>query len=164
MNLAPNRKPISEVLEKFNSSKLYDISFEGLKSDNGFKISIVGKTMEDVYDLYNRLHEYLIKHNIAHKIATKKRVESNIKEQNRKLVTIYVPNDADINKLLFKIEYLLKGYNGWQDIRLPHKGYEVYSGGISFRNDRDDYGNYIPAKRLEKGGIINNFKYSIGGL
>ena len=141
---------ISEPMKKvLNSDTAYDIQFNGLKSSNGWKISIVGKKMNDIYDLYERLNTYLVNHKISHKIATRKRLESNLPEQNRKLVTIYVPNAMDINKLLLKVEYLLKGYKGWHDIKLPFKGYEVYSGGICFRNDRDEYGDYIPAKNAK---------------
>jgi len=138
-----------QMKQTLNSDKVYDIQFNGLKSTDGWKISIVGKKMADVYDLYDRLSNYLSNHKITHKIATRKRLESNLPEQNRKLVTIYVPNTMDIRKLLLKVEYLLKGYRGWHDIKLPFKGYEVYSGGICFRNDRDDYGNYIPAKNAK---------------
>ncbi len=138
-----------KMKEALNSNKVYDIQFNGLKSDNGWKISIVGKKTTDIYDLYDRLSNYLSNHKITHKVATIKRIESNLPEQNRKLFTIYVPNTMDINKLLLKVEYLLKGYKGWSDIKMPFKGYEVYSGGICFRNDRDDYGNYIPAKNAK---------------
>ncbi len=142
-----NEHKISDnTIKLLNTNKIYDLFFNGKPSDKGWKISIVGKTMEDVYDLYDRLHNWLIGHNIAHKIGTKKRIESDILEQNRKIFTIYVPDDVDINKLLIKIEYLLKGYKGWYNIRLPFRGYQVYSGGISFRNDRNEYGEYIPAK------------------
>jgi hypothetical protein len=134
------------IIKRLNTDNLYDISFNGKPSKNGWKISIVGKTMDNVYDLYNRLHNWLSNHNIAHKIGTKKRIESDINEQNRKIFTIYVPDDININRLLIKIEYLLKGYKGWHDIKLPFEGYEVYSGGISFRNDRNEYGDYVPAK------------------
>jgi hypothetical protein len=137
------------ILKLLNTDKIYDLSFNGKTSKNGWKISIVGKKMEDIYDLYERLHNWLNNHNIAHKIGTKKRIESDILEQNRKIFTIYVPDDMDINKLLLKIEYLLNGYKGWQDIRLPFNGYKVYSGGISFRNDRNEYGDYIPAKNVK---------------
>ena len=135
-----------QITKMLNTDKVYDIQFNGLKSSDGWKISIVGKKMNDIYDLYERLNNYLVNHKIAHKVATSKRLESNLPEQNRKLFTIYVPNSMDINKLLLKVEYLLKGYKGWQDIKIPFKGYNVYSGGICFRNDKDDYGNYIPAK------------------
>jgi len=141
---------ISEPMKKvLNSDTAYDIQFNGLKCSDGWKISIVGKKMNDIYDLYERLNTYLVNHKISHKIATRKRLESNFPEQNRKLLTIYVPNTMDINKLLLKVEYLLKGYKGWHDIKLPFKGYEVYSGGICFRNDRDEYGDYIPAKNVK---------------
>lgn len=142
-----NENDISDnMLKSLNTDKLSDLSFNGLPSKKGWKISIAGKKMEDVYDLYSRLHNWLDNHNIAHKISTKKRVESGVFEQNRKLFTIYVPDNTNINDLLIKIEYLLKGYNGWYGIKLPFKGYEVYSGGISFRNDRNEHGVYIPAK------------------
>ncbi len=138
---------ISEAIKKaLNSDKVYDLSFDGLNSSNGWKISIVGKKMDDIYDLYERLHGFLDRHNIAHKIGTRKRLEAKVAEQNRKLVTIYVPNKVDINKLLLKVEYLLKGYTGWHGIRLPFTGYQVYAGGICVRNDRDEYGDYIPGK------------------
>ena len=141
---------ISEQMKKMlNTDKVYDIQFNGLKSSDGWKISIVGKKMNDIYDLYERLNSYLVSHKITHKVATSKRLESNLPEQNRKLFTIYVPNTTDINKLLIKVEYLLKGYKGWQDIKIPFKGYKVYSGGICFRNDRDDYGDYIPSKNTK---------------
>lgn len=145
-----NENTISDnILKLLNTDKKSDIFFDGRSSKSGWKISIAGKEMKDVYDLYIRLHKWLYGHNIAHKIGTKKRIESKVSEQNRKVFTIYVPDDMDIKKLLLKIEYLLKGYNGWRDIKLPFNGYEVYSGGISFRNDRDEYGEYIPAKNAK---------------
>lgn len=138
---------IDQIKQLLLSDKKYDISFNGKPSNNGWKISIVGKKMDDIYELYDRLHVYLEKHNIAHKIATKKRIESGIFEQNRKLFTIYVPDDIDMKILLIKIEYLLKGYTGWYDIKLPFTDYEVYAGGIMTRNDRDENGEYIPVRR-----------------
>lgn len=147
-NIIKENSISDNILKLLNTDKIPDLSFNGKPSKNGWKISIAGKKMEDVYDLYERLHKWLSGHNIAHKIGTKKRIESKVLEQNRKIFTIYVPDDMDINKLLVKIEYLLKGYKGWKDIRLPFNGYEVYSGGISFRNDRNEYGDYIPAKEI----------------
>lgn len=142
-----NNNNISEnIIKSLNSDKIYDLFFNGKPSKKGWKISIAGKKMEDVYELYTRLHMYLINHNIAHKIGTKKRLDSNVEEQNKKLLTIYVPDDTDIEKLLIKVEYLLKGYKGWYDIKLPFTSYHIHSGGISYRNDRNDYGDYIPAK------------------
>jgi hypothetical protein len=131
------------------STRVYDIHFDGESSKNGYKISIVGKSMDDVLDLYNRLHKWLSLKNIAHKIATKKRIEHSDYEQSKKLVTIYVPDSMNIFELMVKVEVLLKGYDGWHDIKLPFKGYEHFSNAIFFRNDRDQYGNYIPAKLTE---------------
>lgn len=145
-----NESNISDnIVNILNTTKVYDLFFNGKPSSKGWKISIVGKKMEDVYDLYGRLHNWLFNKNIAHKIGTRKRLESNVFEQNRKIFTIYVPDDMDIRKLLINIEYLLKGYIGWHDIKLPFNGYEVYSGGISFRNDRNEYGDYIPTKDIK---------------
>jgi hypothetical protein len=148
------------MLKSLNSEKIFDINFSGLPSKNGDKISIIGKSMADVYELYNRLHNWLENHNIAHKIATKKRVTNNNYEQSKKLVTIYVPDNIDIKKLLIKIEYLLKGYTGWNNIKTPFNGYEHYSNGIYFRNDRNEYGEYIPTSQIRE---TNNMENSIKG-
>jgi hypothetical protein len=148
------------MLKSLNSEKIFDINFSGLPSKNGDKISIIGKSMADVYELYNRLHNWLENNNIAHKIATKKRVTNNNYEQSKKLVTIYVPDNIDIKKLLIKIEYLLKGYTGWNNIKTPFNGYEHYSNGIYFRNDRNEYGEYIPTSQIRE---TNNMENKIKG-
>lgn len=126
----------------------YDIQFNSdRESSNGNKISIVGKTIKDVLDIYNRTHQWLDNKNIPYKIATRKRIEHSNYEQSKKIMTVYVPDDMDNFYLMLRLEYLLKGYTGWHDIKLPFKGYEHYSNGIFFRNDRDNYGNYIPANQ-----------------
>jgi hypothetical protein len=51
----------------------------------------------------------------------------------------------DYKKLALQIEYLLKGYKGWHNIKTP-TNYEHYSNGIFIRNDRDEYGQYIKNK------------------
>lgn len=130
----------------YNRAKTYDINFPGQPSENGWKLSIVGKSDADVKDLYSRLHKWLTVKNVAHKFATKRRVDHKDYEQSKKLATIYVPDGVDHLSFANKIENLLKGYKGWQDIKLPFKGYEHYSNGIFFRNDRDESGTYIPAK------------------
>jgi hypothetical protein len=142
-------KVSDKMKEILNTDRVYDIQFNGLASKEGWKISIAGSTIDHIYDVHSRLHNYLTLKKIAHKVATRKRISSGIPEQDKKIYTIYVPDGQDLPKLLHKIEYLLKGYKGWQNIRLPLKGYEVYSGGISFRNDRDSSGNYIPATSLQ---------------
>lgn len=125
----------------------YDIQFNDERlSSSGNKISIVGKSMNDVLDIYNRTHQWLDNKNITYKVATKKRVEHSNYEQSKKIMTIYVPDDMDMFSLMLRLEYLLTGYTGWHGIKLPFKGYEHYSNAIFFRNDRDEYGNYIPAK------------------
>lgn len=51
----------------------------------------------------------------------------------------------NIDDLLIKVEILLSGYNGWHDIKLPFTSYTIYAGGIQYRNDRNEAGEYIPA-------------------
>ena len=129
-----------------NCTHTYDIHFDGHPSKKGNKISIVGKSIEDAYEVYNRLHNWLSIKNIAHKIATQKRIRYSNYEQSKKILTIYVPDQTDPFFLMLKVEFLLKGYKGWHDVYLPFASYEHYSNAILFRNDRDDLGNYIPAK------------------
>jgi hypothetical protein len=128
-----------------NCTHAYDIHFDGHPSKKGNKISIVGKSLNDAYDVCNRLHNWLSIKNIAHKIATQKRINHSNYEQSKKVLTIYVPDNTDPFTLMLKIECLMKGYKGWHDIKLPFTNYEHYSNAIFFRNDRDDSGNYIPA-------------------
>jgi hypothetical protein len=128
-----------------NTELRYDINFNGKQSDNGWKLSIIGKSLEDSIDVFKRLHSWLTLKNISHKSATKKRVEHDHYEQSKKVMTIYVPNDMDYRELAHKIEILLRGYKGWEDIKLPFKSYEHYSNAIFFRNDRNENGEYIPA-------------------
>jgi len=133
------------TLKLLNTELRYDIQFNGKNSDNGWKLSIIGKSLEDSIDVFKRLHSWLTLKNISHKSATKKRVEYDHYEQSKKVMTIYVPNDMDHKKLAHKIEIILSGYKGWEDIKLPFKSYEHYSNAIFFRNDRNENGKYIPA-------------------
>lgn len=127
-------------------AKISDIPFpSSANTSNGWKISIQGKTLDDVIFLYDRLHVYLTHHEIPFKIGTKKRLTNSNKEQARKIFTIYCPNNMDLNKLCETIYTLIDGYKGWQNIPTP-TSYEHYAGGLFIRNDRDKYGSYKPAK------------------
>lgn len=137
------------IKELFNTDKTYDFYNRGKNSSNGLKISIAGKKLDDVFELYDRLYDWLKSKGIEFKIAANKRINIPNSEQSKKLVTIYVPNeysDEDFQNLLGDIETKLIGYKGWHDLKLPFNLYQVYSGGIQYRNDRDSDGNYIPAK------------------
>ena len=115
------KKYINKILSESNNrmdqmflnNKNFDIFIQGKPSLSGDKISIVGKSIEDSMFLYDKLNNWLSNHNIAHKFGTKKRVSHPDPNQSKKLVTIYVPDDMDIQKLLIKIEYLIKSYTGW---------------------------------------------------
>ena len=141
------------IKELFLTSKGYDFFHHGKDASNGLKISIAGKKIEDVFELYDRLFYWLKSKGITFKIATNKRVTIPNSEQSKKLLTIYVPNeysDEDFQNFLAEIENKLSGYKGWHDIKLPLNLYQVYSGGIQFRNDRDENGEYIPANRINE--------------
>lgn len=132
------------IKKLLNEATKYDLNFPGRSSSNGWKLSIQGKTMNDTFELYDKLHDFLVDENIAHKIATKKRVENTNKEQSKKLLTIYVPDDEKHLELAEKVYKKIKTYKGWYDIKTP-TNYEHYAGGIFFRNDRNEAGEYIPA-------------------
>ena len=40
---------------------------------------------------------------------------------------------------------LIKDYKGWHNIKTP-TSYKHYAGAVFYRNDRNEYGDYIPAK------------------
>lgn len=141
-------KEEKRIKKLLSSKKVFDISFPGKPSGNGWKLSIAGKSLQDSIDLWERLHDYLVQQNIAHKFGTLKRIKHPNKEQAKKLLTIYVPNGVSINDLAPKIESKLKGYKGWQDIKTP-SGYEHWGNAIFFRNDRDSQGNYIKAQNRD---------------
>ena len=122
----------------------YDTQYNGLSSENGWKLSILGKSIEDRDFLKRHLEPYLIKNKISHKIANDTRINHPDKIQSKKLLTIYVPDSLNYKSLAEHLLKFLKKYKGWHNIKTPN-GYEHYANGIFFRNDRDDYGNYIPA-------------------
>jgi hypothetical protein len=117
-------------------------------TDNGWKLSIQGKSVVDAIYLFQKLNGYLFAKNVPFKIATQKRVTLENKIQASKVMTIYIPNGLDRFDFAETIYSMIVGYKGWYDItHIRHGlvGYEAYAGGIFMRNDRDEYGNYIPA-------------------
>jgi len=131
------------MIDLINTSNKFDISFQGQKS-NGYKLSIQGKDINDIIFLCNKLNKYLIFNNISFKFATIKRLLHTNNIQNKKIFTIYIPNN--INHLEFSeiIYSKIVNYKWWYNIKTPIK-YTHYAGGVFFRNDLDIYGNYIPA-------------------
>jgi hypothetical protein len=128
------------------NAKVSDLMFNTeTKTSKGWKLSIQGKTLNDVVFLYDRLSDYLIDNKIPFKIATQKRITNPNKEQSQKVMTIYVPDYTDVYELAEIIYTKILDYKGWYNIKTP-TNYEFYAGGIYIRNDRDDYGQYIPSK------------------
>ncbi len=138
---------VEEQYVNLDSSSVYFKHFnDGMrKVSNGWKLSIKGKTLEDAYEIYDRLHDFLDRNNIYYKMATTKLINSSNKEQKYKLMTIYVPDDIDHLDLAETIySRFIMDYKGWYDIKMP-RSYEHYAGAIYFRNDRNERGEYIPA-------------------
>lgn len=135
----------STLSQYLRDSNKFDISFN-FKRDcsNGDKISIQGKSLSDVITLKNMLFDYLTDNEISFKIATLKRVSHKDSEQSRKVFTIYVPNDINVMELCEEIYKRTITYKGWYDIKTP-TSYKHYGGGLYYRNDRDNNGNYIKA-------------------
>jgi hypothetical protein len=136
----------AELSNILSTAKIYDLMFNTeTKTDNGWKLSIQGKSLDDVIFLYDRLSDYLFDNKIPFKIATNKRIISSNKEQSQKVMTIYVPDYIDVYEFAETIYSKIIDYKGWYNIKTP-TNYEFYAGGVYIRNDRDEYGDYIPAK------------------
>jgi len=132
---------------RLTDSRIFDWMFNSsATTDNGMKISIQGKSIEDSIFLFGRLSEYLYLNNIPFKVATSRRfdlVDTN-KEQSHKAMTIYCVDGSDFSQLCEDVYSLTLDYKGWQDIKTP-TSYEHYAGGLFFRNDRNANGVYVPA-------------------
>jgi len=141
-----NTKTLNRRLTK---TSRYDMNIHATSNtDNGYKISIQGKTVADSIFLYERLSSYLMSNDIPFKVATINRfsLRNTNKEQSFKAMTIYCPNGTDIMSLCEDVYSLTMDYKGWQDIKTP-TSYEHYAGGLFFRNDRTESGQYIPAQQ-----------------
>tara|TARA_B100000768_G_C11162671_1_gene325226 strand:+ start:19 stop:465 length:447 start_codon:yes stop_codon:yes gene_type:complete len=139
----------SEIINRrLSNANKYDMPFHSnAKTDNGWKISIQGKSISDSVFLYERLNQYLDNNEIPFKLATKKRYDArNInKEQSQKAMTIYCVDGTHIMNLCEDVYSLIMDYKGWHDIKTPTR-YKHYAGGVFYRNDRNETGEYIPAK------------------
>ena len=129
---------------RLTDSRVCDWSFNtSATTDNGMKISIQGKNIEDSIFLFEKLSGYLYANNVPFKVATSKRFELD-GEQSRKAMTIYCVDGFDFAQLCEDVYSLTMDYKGWQNIKTP-TSYVHYAGGLFFRNDRDSKGLYIPA-------------------
>lgn len=132
-------------------TSVYDMNIHSpLGSNNGWKISIQGKTVGDSMYLYNNLHELLMGMDVPFKVATVNRyaLRNNHPEQSYKAMTIYCPDGIDFNDLCEEVYSKVIDYKGWQNIKTPN-GYEHYAGGLFVRCDRDVNGHYIPASSVQ---------------
>lgn len=133
------------VQSYIHTTHIYDLPIWGSRSHtNGWKLSLQGKTVEDSTQLYNLLEDFLTKNSISFKVGTKKRIDHTHPEQSKKVMTIYCPNDMHIKDLAEQVYTLTMHYKGWYDVKCP-TSYKHYAGCVYYRNDRDEYNNYIKA-------------------
>ena len=79
-------------------------------------------------------------------MATKRLIEHNNPIQSKKLLTIYAPNHVPIIDLAEEVYKLMKDYTGGEIVKQP-ESYTHYKNAIYYRNDRDEYGQYIRANK-----------------
>ena len=113
-------------------------------TSDGWKLSIQGKTIQDAMYLYDNLKYLLSALNLPFKVGTQKLIDKNT-EQSTKLMTIYIQNGYSVYTIAEMFYNKIANYKGWYDIKTP-TSYEHYAGAIFIRNDRNNKGNYIPAK------------------
>ena len=148
-----------QINQYLDSTKVYDLHlYPSEMSDdtnNGWKLSIQGKTKDDSLFLWNSLHTILDKMDIPYKMGTAKRLgliksgDNKKREQGHKVMTIYIPNIYsksmdDVYTFAEHIYSYIKQYKGWYDVKNP-TSYEHYAGGIFIRNDRNVNGEYVSA-------------------
>jgi hypothetical protein len=137
------------IKKSIETNKVYDLKFyKKANSSNGWKLSIQGKTSDDVLYLFCRLSGFLDKNRISFKLATQKRLNAKDSIQSHKLMTIYVPDHLDTLKLAEQVYKKIKGYKGWFNIKTPPL-YSHYAGGIFYRNDLNSKGEYIQSHKYD---------------
>lgn len=135
----------NSIKDRLFASRTPFITWGGKPSDNGMKLSIQGRTIDDAVELFEKLSPFLRQNSIAFKVGTNYLINMNHPTQSTKLMTIYVPNDVEFEELAEEIYKKIMNYKGWKNIKTPPK-YQHYAGGIFYRNDRDEDGKYIPGK------------------
>ena len=151
-----NRDRLEQYLKTTNVYDIHLYTPEMSKaSSNGWKLSLQGKSLDDSLFLWDRLHNTLDELNVPYKMGTAKRLglinsdNSNRRQQGYKIMTIYIPNylsaDEETVKVFAELIYSkIRDYKGWHDIHTP-TSYQHYAGGVFYRNDRNEGGEYIPA-------------------
>lgn len=135
-----------KLLSRLNSATstcdwMFNTSAETNKGD---KLSLQGKSTNDAAALYGMLNDYLSSNNIPFKVGTCQRMNNEyLGEQRRKAVTIYVPNNMNVQEVAEAVYQLTLNYKGWYDVKTP-TSYKHYAGCVFIGNDRKD-GKYIPA-------------------
>lgn len=133
----------SAYIKGIREGNQYDIHHNpAVSTDKGWKLSIQGKKIDDIWFVFSSLFDFLVREYIPFKVGTTKRLACADKQQARKIMTIYVPDSMNHMELAEKVYTRIMDYKGWHEIKTPDS-YEHYAGGVFFRNDRDEYGNYI---------------------
>lgn len=107
-----------------------------------WKYTLVGSSAEECKDLVERVGQFLINTEFSFKVATAKHIKTATPEQRVKCITIYLGETQDAELLLGDLKHLLKGYS--TAAKLSNSVH--VNGAIYKRKDRDEKGNYIPAK------------------
>jgi hypothetical protein len=143
-------KKIDPQRERLQNPKIrsYDIHYSG-RDYQDTKFSIIGNSLKDALWLWDNLRPWLKKNKITHKIATVRRVNIPPVDkydygQSKKLATVYIPMDMELDQLGKQLKRILKDYKGYKGVKgLPFWGYKKYAPGIYWRQDYDEFGNYI---------------------
>jgi hypothetical protein len=132
-------------IESLATSFNYFIIYRGTAPvSNGFKLSIQGESLEDSAFLYERLIGFLEGSKCSFKFGTNRLINSGHPQQSKKLLTIYMPNDVDVESLAELVYLKIIDYTGGDKVKQPDS-YTHYKNAIYFRNDRDENGEYISA-------------------
>lgn len=137
-------KELKNVLSTY---PLYFLQVHGnTEHYDGWKLSIQGKTLDDVVFLAEKLQKLLDYTDATYKYGTQKLIDYKHPQQSTKLLTIYIPNSMNVNEYAKLVETELRGYTGAEGIETP-QSYTPFSKelGIYYRNDRTECGEYIPA-------------------
>lgn len=78
------------------------------------------------------------------KFGTNRLINSGHPQQSKKLLTIYIPNDVDVESFAELVYLNIIDYTGGDKVKQPDS-YTHYKNAIYFRNDRDENGEYISA-------------------
>lgn len=112
---------------------------------DGWKVSIQGRTLEDLIFVFDRIIGLLMETKASFKLGTQKLIDlGRENEQSTKLLTIYIPNGVTPESYCELVRLHISDYEGAADIG-EKKSYTKYAEGIYYRNDRTSEGVYIPA-------------------